>query len=126
MEHGKLTIKGLDNVVQVLNQVQYSKKKEWYYILYQENLEGFETYSSRIKCKDGYLEIVRKGNSEVRMVYEQGKEYCMLYPTPYGAVDLKISTSKVTMNEDSDHVTLLVECCIGDDSPKNITIQLKK
>ena len=126
MEQGKLTIKGMDAVEQTISKVQYSKKAGWHYILYQETNEGFETYSTRIKCGDGYLEMVRKGKQEIRMVYEQGKEYCTFYPTPYGAIELKISTSKVTLEETSNQITILVECSIGGNPPQNMTILLKK
>lgn len=126
MEQGRLTIRGLDDVEQTISEVRYSNKAGWYYILYQETNEGFEAYSTRIKCGDGYLEMVRKGKQEIRMVYEQGKEYCMLYPTPYGAIDLKISTSKVTLKEASNQITILVECSIGDNPPQKMTILLEK
>lgn len=108
MNQGILRISGLDDVEQKV-EASYTSKNEYLYILYQENLEGMEGTSSRIKCKEGYLELERKGKNTLSLVFEQGKEYFCHYPTPFGILDIEISTNNVHVEETGSSVKVLVE-----------------
>lgn len=127
MEQVRMTIRGLDDVEQCIENAAFSVKDGTYYVMYKETLLGFENASSRLKFKEGCLELTRSGKSAVRMVFEEGKEYTMIYPTPYGMLDIKISTRTVKIHRTGSLVRVLVEYDIlGDDSSRKLEIILEQ
>lgn len=78
-------------------------KNDLYLISYKENSEGFDDTTTTLKFKRGRLELMRSGKVCSHIIFESGRPFNGIYPTPYG--DFSIT---VTVNE--------IEISAGDDS----------
>ena len=81
------------DAVETAQTAQYFKRNDSHYLLYEEDLEGFDgTCKSRIKFRDNLLELTRQGAVEMHMIFEENKRHVVPYNTPYGQLLLGIET----------------------------------
>lgn len=100
-EQVKLVMTGPDQVEQVISAARHYWKNGYHYFLYEEKLEGYETvFRSRIKCRDGYLEMHRSGEAGMNMIFEENKSHRAQYQVPYGQIVMDISTQSVSLKEE--------------------------
>lgn len=60
------------DAVETAQTAQYFKRNDSHYLLYEEDLEGFDgTCKSRIKFRDNLLELTRQGAVEMHMIFEE-------------------------------------------------------
>lgn len=68
------------------------------YITYDESkLTGLEGTTTLLKLYDGYVVLVRMGNIEQRQEFRKGERSTCTYITPYGAMEMSVATSDVTV-----------------------------
>lgn len=73
------------------------------YLFYMEHPEGFPApVRTRIKLKEGTLEIHRQGPGGSTMFFAPGQSYRTEYPTPYGVLLLDIVTKSVVMEQNPE------------------------
>ena len=71
------------DAVETAQTAQYFKRNDSHYLLYEEDLEGFDgTCKSRIKFRDNLLELTRQGAVEMHMIFEENKRHVVPYNTP--------------------------------------------
>ncbi len=109
---------------------QYFEKGESRYLIYEEELEGFDkTVHNRIKYKPGYVELVKSGLISSRMVFEQGKTIMTSYSSPYGEIPMGVNTKSIFITEWQDMIRIEVEYSLEVDekemSKSKITIKIK-
>ena len=57
------------DAVETAQAAQYFKRNDSHYLLYEEDMEGFDgTCKSRIKFRDNMLELTRQGAVEMHMI----------------------------------------------------------
>ena len=62
------------DVVETAQTAQYFKRNDSHYLLYEEDMEGFDGIcKSRIKFRDNLLELTRQGAVEMHMIFEENK-----------------------------------------------------
>jgi len=72
---------------------EYYEKNGSIFLFFTETSEGAKSaVKSRIKYKNGLLELTRNGMINTHMVFEKGREYLTDYATPYGCLKLGILT----------------------------------
>lgn len=72
---------------------QYFERNGCRYLLYEEQDADSEACTSNtVKLSGNILELSRKGNIHSRMVFEAGRTHSAEYVTPYGTLQLQIST----------------------------------
>lgn len=75
---------------------EYYERNGTHYIFFEEkDPETGATVKSAIKYKNQILELTKKGNINTRMVFEAGKEFLSDYITPFGHLQMSISTHSV-------------------------------
>ena len=88
----------------------YSFKNGKHYILYDEVMEGFEEVTKNvIKLQPGYMELTKKGVTNVHMVFDQGKKNQTYYYTPFGSLLIGIDAKNVTVTQEESTLTANVE-----------------
>lgn len=98
------------DVVETAQTAQYFKRNDSHYLLYEEDMEGFDGIcKSRIKFRDNLLELTRQGAVEMHMIFEENKRHMIPYNTPYGQLMLGIETSRVLVEEQEDQIHVTVE-----------------
>lgn len=98
------------DAVETAQTAQYFKRNDSHYLLYEEDIEGFDgTCKSRIKFRDNLLELTRQGAVEMHMIFEENKRHMIPYNTPYGQLMLGIETGRVLVEEQEDQIHVTVE-----------------
>ena len=96
--------------VETVQPAQYFKRNDSHYLLYEEDIEGFDgACKSRIKFRDNLLELTRQGAVEMHMIFEENKRHVVPYNTPYGQLMLGIETRRVQVEEQEDQIRVTVE-----------------
>ncbi len=92
---------------------KYSPKKgQSYYILYDEITEEGAVCKNVIKLQDSMLELTKRGagtQPQTRMVFWPGKICNVNYPTPYGCLQMEVSTRQVKVFFEEDLPQILAE-----------------
>lgn len=79
-------------------EAEYFQKGSSFYLFYVEHPEGFPApVRTRIKLKEGTLEIHRQGPGGSTMVFAPGQSYRTEYPTPYGVLIMDIVTTALNV-----------------------------
>ncbi len=64
------------DTVETAQTAQYFKRNDSHYLLYEEDMEGFDGIcKSRIKFRDNLLELTRQGAVEMHMIFEENKRH---------------------------------------------------
>ncbi|MGN0350015.1 MAG: DUF1934 domain-containing protein [Roseburia sp.] len=96
--------------VEVITAGDYYKRNGKHYIIYDEVMEGFEEPTHNvIKLNDEYLDITKKGASNVHMVFEKNKKNVSYYYTPYGSLLIGIDAREVKVHETEDSIDVEVK-----------------
>lgn len=97
----------------------YFQKENSHYLMYEEVLDGYkDPFRTRLKLKDGSLEINRAGSIRQRMLFEQGNVYCMDYVTPYGTFVLEMRTKMLSVFHGEEELTVVAEYDIFSEGQK--------
>ena len=93
----------VDGEVKIENVMPGSCQKigDFYYIKYEEMQEGFtEKTDVLLKVKPGYLEMVKKGLTNVNMIIEAGQMHQTNYTTPFGNLLFSVRGKNVAVSDD--------------------------
>lgn len=100
-----------DEPIEVLSAGTYFFKDGTHYIFFEEVAEGIPGTTKtqiRLKGKES-LEVMKKGLSNTHMVFEKNKNNRCYYKTPYGELNLGISTSQIMVDETEDNINIKAE-----------------
>lgn len=111
---------GEDEAVTSVQQVEaeFFQKGSSRYLFYMEHPEGFPApVRTRIKLKEGTLEIHRQGPGGSTMFFAPGQSYRTEYPTPYGVLIMDIVTAALDVKETTAEgwPTVLIEYILQND-----------
>ncbi len=115
-----LTIKGLqfsfgregmeEETIETVMAAEYFYRNGSHYIIYEEPCEDNEEITqTRIKFRDGYLEVTKKGFVNVHMIFEEKKKNISGYSTPFGEILVGIEAKRVKFTEEASHIHADVE-----------------
>ena len=95
--------------VEIITTGNYYKKNGKHYILYDEVQEGFDGVTkSVIKVNDDFLDVTKKGVTNVHMMFEKNKKNMSYYNTPFGNLLVGINATDVKVNETEDSIDVKV------------------
>ena len=80
-----------------------------YTVSYQESeLTGLEGTTTRLHIGKGRATLLREGNVNSQMVFEEGRRHLSMYETPYGALSIGVSTKRMrsTLGESGGDVEI--------------------
>lgn len=96
--------------VEIITTGNYYKKNGKHYILYDEVQEGFDGVTkSIIKVNDDFLDVTKKGVTNVHMMFEKNKKNMSYYNTPFGNLLVGINATDVKVNETEDNIDIKVD-----------------
>lgn len=106
-----VTISGLqmageeEDSIELVHIGEYYNRNGVHYILFDELLEGFPVpVKNRIKIKERFLEVQKKGPVTTRMVFEEGKSRSSTYAIPFGSFLMETFTTGVRIQEEEDRL----------------------
>ena len=96
--------------VEIITTGNYYKKNGKHYILYDEVQEGFDGVTkSVIKVNDDFLDVTKKGVTNVHMMFEKNKKNMSYYNTPFRNLLVGINATDVKVNETEDNIDIKVD-----------------
>ena len=92
-----------DETIELVTEGLLAKEGEGAYTLsYQESeLTGLEGTLTTFQIEDGRITLMRHGEVNSQMVFEEGRRHLSMYNTPYGALAVGISTRKMKAELDA-------------------------
>ena len=95
--------------VEVITPGDYYKKNDKHYVMYDEVMEGFEgTTRNLIKVGPDFLDITKKGVTNVHMIFEKNKKNVTYYYTPFGSNLIGIDAKQVEVAETEENIDIRV------------------
>ena len=99
-----------NEALEIITTGSYYKKNGKHYILYDEVMEGFDGVTkSVIKVRDDFLDVTKKGITNVHMMFEKNKKNLSYYSTPFGNLLVGIDATDVTVSETEDNIDIKVD-----------------
>lgn len=111
-----ITIRGVhtldheDNDVEMIVRGDYYQKNGKHYILYEEILEGAEErVKNVIKISPSSMDIIKKGVTNNRMLFEKNKKNLSCYSTPVGNLVIGIQANHFYVEEQENSIKVNVD-----------------
>ena len=111
-----ITIRGVhtldheDNDVEMIVRGDYYQKNGKHYILYEEILEGAEErVKNVIKISPSSMDIIKKGVTNSRMLFEKNKKNLSCYRTPVGNLVIGIQANHFYVEEQENSIKVNVD-----------------
>ncbi len=100
-----------DEPIEVLSAGTYYFKNGKHYVFFEEVAEGMQGITkTQIKWKGTeWLEVSKKGLSNVHMLFERNKKNRCFYETPFGQLNLGIFMSAMQVEEQEDSIRIRAE-----------------
>jgi uncharacterized beta-barrel protein YwiB (DUF1934 family) len=96
--------------VEVITVGEYYKKNDKHYVLFNEVTEGFGgNTKNTVKISNGSLDIMKKGVTNVHMVFEKNKKNITCYNTPFGNLMIGIAAKDVEIVEMEENIDISVD-----------------
>lgn len=100
----------MEEPVEIITTGEYYHRNGHHFVKYEEMMEGFkETTQNLIKIKADVLEVRKKGAANVHMIFEENKKNFTYYQTPFGALPMGISATRVAVAETDENIDVSVE-----------------
>lgn len=111
-----LTIAGLQLLegeegvpVEVVTAGSYYHRNGKHYILYDEVVEGCSGHiHNTVKIGEESLEVIKKGISNVHMVFEKNRKNLTCYATPFGNLTIGIMAHRIQIEESDKDIDVQV------------------
>lgn len=102
-----LTIAGLQLIdgegetpIEIVTAGDYYHRNGKHYILYDEMIEGCSGHiHNTVKIGEESLEVIKRGISNVHMVFEKNKKNVSCYATPFGNLTVGIMAHRIRIEE---------------------------
>lgn len=86
---------------------QYYQKNGSHYVIYDEtDKENGANCKNIIKFRENYLEVTRKGDYNVHMLFEKNKKNISNYGTPFGTLIIGINTKQMEIREEAEQIAI--------------------
>lgn len=94
--------------MEVFTPGEYFFRNDTHYLLYEETDEDGNETSSRIKIKKDVVELTKKGEVNVHMIFETGKKNLTNYQTAYGTLAIGLYTHDISFTQEKDCLHLKI------------------
>ncbi len=99
-----------DDPIEIMTNGNYYFRNGSHYVKYDEIFEGFPgTTSNLVKIKQDCIEVRKKGAANVHMVFEENKKNITYYETPFGKIQMGVSTTGILLREEEDTMRVRIE-----------------
>lgn len=115
-----------DEVIEVVTPGKFHLGESEFKAVYEESeISGMDGTTTTLVIKDEALILEREGSTTTRMEFKKGEEVVSLYNTPYGMMNINISTKELDIDMDDDGGVVYTKYILGLEGQSGITIELK-
>ena len=116
----------LDEVIEVVTPGKFHLGESEFKAVYEESeISGMDGTTTTLVIKDDVLVLEREGSTSTRMEFKKGEDVISLYNTPYGMMNINISTKELDIDMDEDGGVIYTKYVLGLEGQPGITTELK-
>ncbi len=106
---GTQTVGDMSDTMEIITPGTYNYKNGISYILYEEyNDETKSPLKNMIKIGDKGVELVKRGEYNVNMVFSTTNESVSYYNTPFGQILIGIITEDISIAEEAEKIVIRI------------------
>ena len=99
-----------ESPLEVITMGNYFYKNGKHYVLFDETVgDAGEQSKNTIKIAPNRVDVIKKGDNSVHMVFEPDKKNMTYYNTPFGSMLVGINTIGITHEEDEFNINTKIE-----------------
>mgnify|MGYP000360087129 FL=1 len=115
-----------DEVIEVVTPGKFHLGESEFKAVYEESeISGMDGTTTTLVIKDDVLVLEREGSTSTRMEFKKGEDVISLYNTPYGMMNINISTKELDIDMDEDGGVIYTKYVLGLEGQTGITTELK-
>ena len=115
-----------DEVIEVVTPGKFHLGESEFKAVYEESeISGMDGTTTTLVIKDDVLVLEREGSTSTRMEFKKGEDVISLYNTPYGMMNINISTKELDIDMDEDGGVIYTKYVLGLEGQQGITTELK-
>lgn len=115
-----------DEVIEVVTPGKFHLVESEFKAVYEESeISGMDGTTTTLVIKDDVLVLEREGSTSTRMEFKKGEDVISLYNTPYGMMNINISTKELDIDMDEDGGVIYTKYVLGLEGQPGITTELK-
>ena len=115
-----------DEVIEVVTPGKFHLGESEFKAVYEESeISGMDGTTTTLVIKDDVLVLEREGATSTRMEFKKGEDVISLYNTPYGMMNINISTKELDIDMDEDGGVIYTKYVLGLEGQPGITTELK-
>ena len=115
-----------DEVIEVVTPGKFHLGESEFKAVYEESeISGMDGTTTTLVIKDDVLVLEREGSTSTRMEFKKGEDVISLYNTPYGMMNINISTKELDIDMDEDGGVIYTKYVLGLEGQPGITTALK-
>ena len=115
-----------DEVIEVVTPGKFHLGESEFKAVYEESeISGMDGTTTTLVIKDDVLVLEREGSTSTRMEFQKGEDVISLYNTPYGMMNINISTKELDIDMDEDGGVIYTKYVLGLEGQPGITTELK-
>ena len=115
-----------DEVIEVVTPGKFHLGESEFKAVYEElEISGMDGTTTTLFIKDDVLVLEREGSTSTRMECKKGEDVISLYNTPYGMMNINISTKELDIDMDEDGGVIYTKYVLGLEGQPGITTELK-
>ena len=115
-----------DEVIEVVTPGKFHLGESEFKDVYEESeISGMDGTTTTLVIKDDVLVLEREGSTSTRMEFKKGEDVISLYNTPYGMMNINISTKELDIDMDEDGGVIYTKYVLGLEGQPGITTELK-
>ncbi|CDF57244.1 DUF1934 domain-containing protein [Thermobrachium celere] len=106
----KQLIDGQEETIELISEGIYYKDNDVYIAEYDESeISGMEGTRTTLVIGRDSLNIIRRGTTTSDLRFKKGESHTAFYTTPYGALEITISTNQVNIEADEKGAKVYLE-----------------
>ena len=115
-----------DEVIEVVTPGKFHLGESEFKAVYEESeISGMDGTTTTLVIKDDVLVLEREGSTSTRMEFKKGEDVISLYNTPYGMMNINISTKELDIDMDEDGGVIYTKYVLGLEGQPGVTTELK-
>ena len=116
-----------DDMIEVVSPGSFEKIEDGFKATYEETeISGMEGTTTILTIKENQVILEREGTTSTKMIFKEDEDSIVLYNTPYGMLEIAISTNNldVKIDEDGGKLDIEYEMSVYGQSPFNTKLSL--
>ena len=90
-----------DDMIEVVSPGSFEKIEDGFKATYEETeISGMEGTTTILKIKENQVILEREGTTSTKMIFKEDEDSIVLYNTPYGMLEIAISTNNLDVKID--------------------------